>query len=678
MTCLAPLLVSTLSCCPASFAQEAPPSLAQRVQLEVEHVAAPRRVKGGLVEARWLDDGSSLLYRAQRKSFFLDPENGEPRRATREDREREVEERSALRSGMLYAPDGVTHAVSAGGALSLVLGEDEEPLELAGPQQEGLYWALEEYGWSPDGRRLSSILRDTRDVHQLPIVDYTAALETVRHVPYVKAGSTFGRLGLSIFHAPDGRRVDVDTGDVEELYLFDLGWREDGSELLYLRMNRLATRLDLLAADPETGESRTILSETQATFVGGLDFVIGGWRDTFHPIEGTDRFLWISERDGWRHVYQYDYAGELVDRVTEGAFPVERVVDVDLGRERVYLTANAEERVYDTHLYAAPLAGGALERLTEGTGEHRVQLSPSLRWFVDNHSGLERPPRAELRSTTGELVAVLDEADVSALDEIDWQPGEPFVVLAADGETRLHGVLYRPSWFEPTERYPVIDVIYTGPFMTIVPNEFCTRAPHPRRAQALAQHGFVTVLLDPRGTTERGKAFQDATHGRIGELEIRDHVAALRQLAADRPYMDMERVGVYGHSWGGYFALRAMLTAPEVFHVGVAGAPGSLMEAAVINEPYMRTPQENPEGYAAGYNAPLAGNLEGELLILHGTADVNAPFATSMRMVEALIDADKPFDLLVIPGMDHYLRGPRGEYASRRVRKFFLEHLRGE
>jgi len=535
--------------------------------------------------------------------------------------------------------------------------------------------SLEDGCWSPDGKRLFCLLTDARDVHHVPITDYSGAEETVSRSPYVKSGGTFGRFELTVYQPAAGEKYSVDIGGEGDAYIFMIGWREGGEELLFLRLSRDSKQLSLLAWDVESRTTRTILTDTQETFVGGLDFIVGGWKDYFTAIEGDGSFLWISERTGWRQVFLYDYQGQVISRVTEGDFSVGRVVDVDVERERVFMMANAEEGPYDTHLYRAPLAGGELVRLTEGAGEHKVQISPSKLWFVDTHSSLTRPTISELRNVEGERVTVLAELDTSAIDARGWVPVEPFVVKADDGVTDLHGVLYKPIDFDPERSYPVIDFIYTGPFIAVVPNEFGQNSPWAIHAHAMAQMGFITFVVDPRGTIERGKAFQDASFGRIGEIEIPDHVATLHQLAAERPYMDLERVGIRGHSWGGYFALRAMLTAPDVFHAGVAGAPGDLTEAAPINEPYMGLPADNPGGYRRGSNPAIASHLQGELLLIHGTADINAPICTTMRMVEALIAADKDFDLIVVPGADHGIRGPQGDYVSRRIRDFFLEHL---
>ena len=672
------LLVLALAASRLLYPMPQEPGLEEREALYERLRQAPEAFRRPAVEARWLEDGSAFTYRRGGEVMILDPDDGQPRRATAEERQREAPRPSRVRLGRSYTEGGGRSARLEDGDLVVAGAGIDGDLRLSDDASDDIRWTVTSEGWSADGSSLFATRLDARRAHRLPLVDYTQALETWKTVPYIKTGTAFAVTTLVIFHLPGGERVDVDPGLEDSTYLFPLGWRQDADELLYLRMSRDAKRLDLMAADPATGASRVVLTEESDTFVGGLDFITGGWRQVFHAIDGADGFLWLSERDGWRHVYHHDYDGALLARVTAGGFPVERVVAVDRERDRVFLLARGEPRRYDTHLYRTGLGGGPLLRLTDAPGEHQVQLSPSKLRFLDTHSSLERPPRTELRDADGELVRVLHEADASALAGSGWTPPEAFVVKAADGVTELYGALFKPVYFDPAVRYPVIDFLYSGPFITVAPNDFGLSTHLAPYAQAMAQMGFITFIVDPRGTTGRSKAFQDASYGRIGEIEIPDHVSTLRQLAATRPFMDLGRVGVYGHSWGGYFALRAMLTAPEVFRAGVAGAPGELTEAAPINEPYMGLPADNPGAYAAALNAPLAGQLQGELLLLHGTADVNAPFSTTMRMVQALIEADKDFDLLVLPGAAHGFQGAHSRYAERRIRDFFLEHLRGE
>ncbi len=653
---------------------ERPPTVQQRTAIAERFYAADQLVKGGRVQARWLQDGARFLYRTSDGEWQVDPARGEKRRATGADRAAWKPSPSPWRGGRLHAPVGGRSVGVAGNGL-LAHAEGEEATTLSTEVGERWNWQLDPRGWSSDGARLAVVQLDLKEVNQLPIVDYLSAVEQLRTVPYVKAGSALPRMRLHLFDLAAGTTEVVDSSKEDEHYLFGIGWTLRGREFLYLRLTRTADQLELRAADPASGATRVVLSERSDTFIGGLDFLTGGWQTRFTRIAGADEFLWIHERDGWRQLELRAADGSLIRPLTRGAFPVQEVVGVDLAAGWVYLLANAEERLYDTHFYRVPLAGGELERLSEGDGEHHIQMAPGRRYFLDTHSALQRPPVTELRAADGRLLMTLDTADITELEVLGWTPPLAFTATAADGVTALHGALFRPYDFDPIRRYPVVDLIYSGPFMTIVPNEFNLAAPHTRRARTLAQLGFIVVLLDPRGTTERGKKFQDASFHRIGQIEIDDHVTALRQVAQSRPWMDLERVGVYGFSWGGYFALRAMLTAPEFFRAGVAGAPGEMTEAAMINEPYMGTPQQNPQGYAAGLNAPLAEQLEGALLLIHGTADVNAPFSTTMRMVDALIRADKDFELLVLPGADHSMRGVQGAYAMRRIGEFLVAEL---
>lgn len=257
-----------------------------------------------------------------------------------------------------------------------------------------------------------------------------------------------------------------------------------------------------------------------------------------------------------------------------------------------------------------------------------------------------------------------------------WAPSEEFVVKAADGITNLHGALFRPPGFDPDKTYPIIEYMYAGPWTTVVPRRFDDFT--AREARWLARMGAIVFIVDGRGTPGRGKEFEDVVLGSLGRHEIPDHVAALQALARERPYMDIHRIGVFGGSWGGYFTLRAMLLAPHADHVGVAYAPAADPSEywADYVEPYLGLPETDPEGYEYASNARLAGNLEGELLLIHGTGDAEAPWAGTIRMVDALTRAGKYFDLIVLPDENHRLFGGRhAEYLREAVRRHFVQHL---
>lgn len=573
------------------------------------------------------------------------------------------------------SPDGTTTAMRRDHGFAIVDDRGRALLERNDEEQQD--WQIPKGGWSPDGRTLLVWRSDNRAVHTIPIVDYSDAIEKVSMVPYAKVGTPLPHQTLYAVE-PATRRVAQLPSPEGETYQWLAGWRPDGSEALVLQLSRDGKRLDLSAVDPHSGKTRLVVrDERPQSFVGGLDLAFAdGWASQVVPLEDNRHFLWMSERDGWRHVYLYDYSGRLVRQVTKGDFPIHQVVGTTAEQHAILVFASAEKNApYDRLLYRVNLAGGPLQRLTADPGLHRIYPSPSGRYYIDGHSTRTQPRAWDVSAADGKTSFRYAEADAGALAQIHYAPPEAMTALAADGVTPLYGVLYKPWDFDPRKRYPVIDCIYGGPFTTAVPWSFVGTSEETRIAGALAQMGFIVMVLDARGTPGRGKAFQDANYGRIGQIEIPDHVAALRQAAATRPYMNMDRVGIYGHSWGGYFALRGMLTAPDFFKAGYAGAPGELEEEAIINEPYLGLRDKHPEAYRTGSNLLAAAQLRGTLRLMHGTSDTDAPLSTTMRMVDALIRADKPVELLIMPGQPHSPPEQARRYYYNDVRMFFLRAL---
>ncbi|EAU69690.1 S9 family peptidase [Stigmatella aurantiaca] len=581
----------------------------------------------------------------------------------------------ALPRDNLLAPNGQAIAVQRDGGFAVLGSDGRTRIERSGEENHG--WQIPEKAWSPDNRFLVVWRNDLRGVHKIPIVDYSSALERVTLVPYVKTGTPLGRAEFSVVEPATGRVTRIPPME-EETYDWFAGWRPGSGEALILHLSRDGKRLDLSAVEPVSGKRRQVLREERPeSFVAGLDFATEGWARQVTPLPDDTGFLWMSERDGWRHVYLYDFAGKLVRQLTRGAFPIHQVAGVAPKGDALFLLASADSTApYEHLLYRGSLKGGALKRMSSGSGMHRIAFSPSGGYYVDAWSSRTQARLRDMVSTDGKTRFRLTAADASALDELGYTPPEALTALAADGTTPLHGVLYKPRDFDPAKRYPVIAYVYAGPFITVVPWNFIGTAAS-LQANGIAQMGFIVMVLDPRGTPGRSKAFQDATYGRVGQTEIPDYVAGLQQVAASRPWMDLERVGIFGHSWGGYFALRGMLMAPEVFKAGYAGAPGALEEEAIINEPYLGLPSVNPEGYQAGSNLALAGNLQGTLKMMHGSSDVNASLSTTMRMADALIRAGKHFEMLIMPGQPHGPRPPADRYYFDDIQLFFVRTLGG-
>jgi dipeptidyl aminopeptidase/acylaminoacyl peptidase len=437
--------------------------------------------------------------------------------------------------------------------------------------------------------------------------------------------------------------------------------------VIYEPATRNGLQEDLWALDPATGHTRLIHSESSdAPVLVDLAYY-GGIAGTL--LSDGNRLLYVSEDSGTLQLYLRDLDAESAVQLTPGPYPVIRIVDVDEEEGWVYYTALGDpERPYDVHFYRVRLDGSDMSRLTDLGANHGatrmfslffgnlipLRLSPSREYFIARRSTPERPPVMELRRTDGTRVRVLAEARVGPVaEEYRWRAPEEFSVEAADGVTDLWGVMWKPYDFDPERRYPVIEVFYDDG----VPRTF-DEGPNGQYAENFAQLGFVTVMLEGRGASGgRGRAFRNAFQGQPGGF-IDDHAAALRNLASDRPYMDLSRVGAFGHSAGGDDVLWALVSAPEIYGAGVAMAPAF-----------------NPTGPDVSENVlAQVPNLRGHLLLIHGMADDRALLPPTMRFIDACIRADKPLDLLLVPEGRHRLQGA-WDYSMDRARDFFLEHL---
>jgi dipeptidyl aminopeptidase/acylaminoacyl peptidase len=553
---------------------------------------------------------------------------------------------------------------------------DNRSFPLTTDGAERFPWDLSPVMWSPNAMRLLVAKVDWRNSHFIPVVHWLKNNhEEITYSPYPLAGEPLERTELYVVDVISGNRTRVDIGENPEQLIYPLGWRPDGSEVLLMRLDRLMKHLDLMTADAKTGRSRVLLSEYQKTFIEALAF---NPKNLFYPFTDGSRFVWRSERDGWSNLYLYDANGNLIRRLTTGEAPVEGVAALDeKGGWVYYLASSDKNHPYDVQVYRVDLEGKRSSRLTEEIGVHSpVVFAPGKEYFLDTNSTVDRPPSVVLRKSDGTKVRDLSTADVSALQALGWRAPEEFRVKAADGKTDLYGVLYKPYDFDPAKHYPVIDLQYMGNFVHSTPRTFLGTWLGDD-AQSLTQLGFIVYVVDGRGTTGRGKAFQDFTYNNIGKIEVPDHVATLKQLAAERPYMDTSRVGITGYSWGGYYTLRAILTAPEVFQVGVSGAPiVDLMAARPPVEPYMGLPQDNVEGYEQASNVRLADQLKGKLLITIGTSDVNVTFEHTMRMSNAFIKAGKRFDLIVLPEETHGLTPSANAYYIEARNQYFVQYLK--
>jgi dipeptidyl aminopeptidase/acylaminoacyl peptidase len=627
-------------------------------------------VDGGTVTPIWLEDGDFWYRNPEGQTLRVDPESG----ATVE--YSPADEDGATEAGGLASPDGEYLALIIDFDLWILRADGTDSLrvtENGTAEQPWISWGV---SWSPNGRYLAIERYDTRGTPSIPIVDWLDPDAPVERVPSTQSREPTPQGTMFVVDTHDLAIQKVSDDDVsDESSYINLGWVPQTNELLFVRFDRPMRSKILFAADPETGALRTLITEQRETFVDGLA-ATSLLEHYLNPVD-DETFIWLSERDGFHHLYLHRYDGTLVRQLTRGAFPVVSVEAVDSDNGFVYFTAKPDPQDRTSqHICRVSLDGGEFEQLSSDSGRRRAHFAPDYSCFVENHSDLDRPPRALLRRADGSVVVELEQADISTLEEWDWTAPQRTMAKAADGESEVFCAIYLPPEFNPTLKYPVVELIYAGPQWMIVPRRFVA-GEYGDTAAAFAQLGYVAVILDSPGTAGVGKDYQDAVYGRLGQIEIPDHVAALKDLASTRPWMDLDRVGIHGKSWGGYFVLRAMLQAPGFYKVGVASSAVADL-ATTLNTPvvpYLGLPSENPEGYAAADCLPIAGQLQGELLITIGTADQNTPFGQSMRILKAFTEADKDVEVLVFPGEHHWLQGKTFSRWQRALRDFFREHL---
>lgn len=541
--------------------------------------------------------------------------------------------------------------------------------------------------WSPDSTRFVTHRLDQRDLELMHLVR-SSPLDGGRPTSMTYRYAVVGDENLAtseffVFEAATGEVTQAKCEPVLTPFVptiaYDFAWwSEDGSKAYFLSSDRGDHTVWLNELDPATGEVTVLVEETSTSHIThGPQH-----QDRNVRVLSTGEVLWWSQRSGWGHLYRYGRDGS-VTTLTSGDWLVRHVVSVDEDARRVVFTASGRvpgRDVYPQELYSVSLDGGEITTITSDGLDHYCVPSKSGRFFADITSRYDTPTVSVLRDATGKVVLELEKADASALYAAGWSPAERVVVKSADGETDIYCAVYKPFDFDPTKKYPVLDEIYSGPQISAAPLRFpLSGGPMvaERSGAVFAALGFVVVAVDGRGTALRGKDFQD--HSRLVRDAdyIPDHVAAIRQLAESRRWMDLDRVGIFGHSGGGLASTKAMLMEPDFYQVAVSssGDHDDEMYHAWWGEKFYGL--NDQFDYRAHANVSLVENLKGKLLLAHGEMDDNVTPHLTMRLVDALIKANKDFDLLIVPNADHSMIVNQA-YWFRRRWDYFVRHLMGE
>ena len=583
-----------------------------------------------------------------------------------------------------FSPDGEWVAYVQGDELHVVPVEGGGPQQITfGAQEKGWTHGLAEYiaqeemdrahgfWWSPDSQHLAFEEVDEthipiyRILHQGKETTGEAAQEDHR---YPFAGQANARVRLGVVGRKGKEVVWMDLGKDEDIYLGRVNWFADGSLAVQLE-NRAQTQLDLIRFDIQTGQGTTVLRETSETWIN--------LHNQFRAIKkGTYRggFLWASERTGFIHLYLYGSDGSMIRALTAGEWMVDELTGIDEENGTVYFTAS-KDRPLECHLYAVPLEGGEIRRITQEPGMHNVVLDHKFTRFIDSRESIKHPPSIHLCSLRdGSLIQTIFDQTDTRLESLNLEPPELVTLTSRDGE-KLFGAVYKPPAEYGPGPYPTLISVYGGPHAQMVTD--CWGMTAAMRAQHLRRLGFLVFTLDNRGSARRGLTFEGQIKNHMGDLEVQDQVDGVRWLV-EQGLADPDRVGIYGWSYGGYMALMCLVRAPDTFKAGVAGAPVSAWDGydTFYTERYMNTPQANPEGYRNSSVMAHIENMTGHLMLVHGLIDENVHFRHTARLINALIEARKTYDLLLFPDERHMPRKLADRvFMEEQIRDFFIQNL---
>jgi len=541
--------------------------------------------------------------------------------------------------------------------------------------------------WSPDSRSLIAWRIEPGDIGLVYLIQSSppgGGRAVMRQRPYAQAGDKFPKYEINIFDVASHKQIKPEVDRYEHEYETpQVHWMRDSRHFAWMQEDRGHQRLRVIEAGCDDGSIRNLVDEKTKTFIWtahteNLGVPLVNWL-------ADDEMIYVSEMDGWRHLYLVDPKEEKIkNQITKGEWVVRGIDKIDEDARQVWFRAggmNADQDPYFIHYYRINFDGTGLVALTEGNGNHTVQFSPDRKFLIDTYSRVDMAPVHELRRCSdGKLVCKLEEADIAELKESGWEPPEVFTAKGRDGKTDIWGIIRRPKNLDPSKKYPILESIYNGPQGAYVPKSFSAG----NRSSSMTEAGFILVQCDAMGTAFRSKAFHDVCWHNLADAGLPDRIAWIKAAAEKYPYMDITRVGIFGTSAGGQNAAAAVIFHPEFYKCAVAnsGCHDNRLDKASWNEQWMgympkdKIWSKDPDNwYSQNSNIDNAAKLRGKLFLIVGEMDDNVPPESTMRFVDALIKAKKDFDLLVVPGANH---GAASPVTQRRTLDFFVHNLLGK
>lgn len=518
------------------------------------------------------------------------------------------------------------------------------------------------FWWSGDSSKIAFLQFNTTPIKTFPIVDNLELVPSIEMQQYPKAGADNSVVRLGSIDVSSGGISWIATREDNDSYIARVGWLPDSSRIWYQWVDRDQTTIKLKFANPSTGQSNTILEDVDEAWIDV--------EDNFRFVN-NDTFIWTSDSSGWKHIYVYKIDGIMERQLTDGEWEVKSVAGFDANKEYVYFTSTAVSPM-EQHIHRVSLAGGEPEQLSEGEGWHSINMADAGDYYIAYYSGPRTPNVVNIHDGAGKLLRQEFDSASPKLDEYAIAYPEYFTVKTDDG-VDLNAYMIKPADFDAEKKYPVLMYIYGGPGSQAVTKRHMVSP----WQQYLINRGVIVFRLDNRGTASRGRDFMKIVHRKLGEYELKDHLAGINYLKT-LPYVDADRIAVEGYSYGGYMTLYCLTKAPDVFHCGVSGAPVTdwRFYDTIYTERYMDRPQDNPEGYKESAPINFAENMTGHLLITHGTMDNNVHMANSVVMIENLLKAGKVFNFMIYPRERHGIRTSyRSQHRYIMINDFYEKYL---
>ena len=535
-------------------------------------------------------------------------------------------------------------------------------------------WVYEEefgftrgYEWSADGNNLAYMRFDESRVKQIAITLFEDLYPTEFTYKYPKAGETNSKVSVWVYQINSGQKMKMDIGSDTDQYIPSIKWIPGLNQLCIARMNRLQNKMELLKEDINSGKSDIFYMETNAYFFHE------NYANNITFLNDGKRFITISEKDGYSHLYLNYIDGHLPILLTKGNFDVDKVLGIDQTKNVIYYTS-CEDSPLDRMIYSIKMDGTGKREISDKKGDNDAEFSSNFNYFVGTWSDLNTPKIVSLYQTNGKLIKVLEDNKEMVKNIRDYGFTQARFISVPSDSFLLNGYMIQPANFDSTRHYPVFMYVYGGPSSQLAKNEWEHFMPW---FQFLAQQGYLVACIDNRGTDGRGEAFRKCTYLQLGKLETKDQVHAARYFGS-LPYVDPSRIGIFGWSYGGFMVTSCLTKGNGVFKMGIAVAPVTNWKYYddIYTERYMRTPLENPKGYEENSPLNFADGLQGKLLLIHGSGDDNVHFQNTMMLSERLIQADKKFDLAVYPNKNHGIYGGRTRlHLFQRMTDYILNNL---